>query len=438
MAITGISIRISDPDLLKAYSKYIKASKSDKIRYVNLFEKIAARTMGASAKGSAGGTTEPDYLFTEDSFARKGLSKLLDKEIDTIEGKFLYKEAGSTSDIKVGTITANRAGVRESITANIKEAQRAQSIVPALASQDSTSFKNQKSKLRSNLRSSTFDLIKNVNVRRTLNAKNGALLFKIMEETGLKKESYNKSHNIQLVNKIGIPTPGIRVLTLSFPFSDFKPDPFKFELTKAGGIKTSIINKVEKRIIASINKSQEETVFASIKEFEKGLIAIGKRGNNFSSKNIVNLRNLSISTVVPHDNSIPMSIGVVKFKNTKKDQTLRRRAGQRKRVSSTRVVTAAQLSAVLRFRMSKLPGFGPIGGPAAPDILTHRTGRYLDSLTISSYNLKTKQINYWYNPIYTAHEFNGTGREPSKTLEPLIRNLAIEFLQVALEPVRNN
>lgn len=82
-------------------------------------------------------------------------------------------------------------------------------------------------------------------------------------------------------------------------------------------------------------------------------------------------------------------------------------------ISSTQLTDSVRRS--LRARMPK----GPVGGPPlSNEILTNRTGRFINSVIAE---FRSNTILYYYMPLYQVHV--NTSRNPNETIEQSIRNI---------------
>ena len=118
---------------------------------------------------------------------------------------------------------------------------------------------------------------------------------------------------------------------------------------------------------------------------------------------------LVVSTEIPKLAMGVVTKGVKSASSTRESRT----KNIQDTISSTQLTDSVRRS--LRARMPK----GPRRGPAlSPNILTNRTGRFINSVYTQ---VRGDLIQYFYNPIYQVHE--DTARNPSRTVEESIRNI---------------
>jgi len=86
-------------------------------------------------------------------------------------------------------------------------------------------------------------------------------------------------------------------------------------------------------------------------------------------------------------------------------------------------VTDEQITALVKREMLRRMPIGPVGGPPlSPRVLTYRTGRFVNSTQVFA-DIERKQIQYFYNPIYSVHE--KTSRDPRNLMRASISSVAL-------------
>lgn len=145
---------------------------------------------------------------------------------------------------------------------------------------------------------------------------------------------------------------------------------------------------------------------SAIANSASGCLILGNKGT------INGLDGISFEGTIDRTSSIPIrSIAKVSVKET--TRTRKRQTSIQETISSTQLTDSVRRS--LRARMPKGPRRGP---PLSPNILTNRTGRFVNSVFTE---VRGELIRYYYNPIYQVHE--DTARNPSRTVEESIRNI---------------
>lgn len=124
------------------------------------------------------------------------------------------------------------------------------------------------------------------------------------------------------------------------------------------------------------------------------------------------LRGVFIGSVFDSiDNEKPLSKGTIR--------------ANRNKYKGGKMLSEVQFSALVRKAIIDDSVKGPIKGPPldkARGVLTYRTGRYANSIRVTSINFKTQMIRYFYNPIYLVHE--RSIYRPSKHIAKHIKDLA--------------
>jgi hypothetical protein len=108
----------------------------------------------------------------------------------------------------------------------------------------------------------------------------------------------------------------------------------------------------------------------------------------------------------------------------------------RNKYKGGKMLSLAQFSALVRKAVIDDSPKGPLRGPAlgrARGVLTIRTGRYVNSIRVTSINIKNQMIRYIYHPIYLIHE--PTVFKPSKHIGKHIRELAKQVYGFNAKPV---
>jgi hypothetical protein len=379
MTVVAFRTIISDPNLTKNYSDYVLTrTEAERSTLVAALENSIAQIFGSQARGGSEKLV-PDVPITDVQIVDT-LSKVLGESISETEVKLKRSETRT----KASTIGTSK------ITDLLKDE----------AIKQTTTTTESKTLDRPMIDK--------------LNAGKGALLFNVIKsDPTLYELFYRKSRFLQLTKQIaGGP---VQVTSIFIPKSDFTVPPFKFRYSDGDStIYISLDDPYEKALldkvkeVSAINMS-EATMDQFIKGFEQlkfkttTLKTTAKTGNQFTIS-------------IPTGGSIPIATNKVKKGIRKSKPTIQKSQQPQK------VISDAQITALVRKDVEKRMPKGPLRGPPlSPTVLTYRTGMFVDSIKVIQ-DLRQNIMTYYYAPNYKIHERRGA-RAPRLLIQPSIRSV---------------
>lgn len=227
----------------------------------------------------------------------------------------------------------------------------------------------------------------------------------VFKNRALTELFYGKAKSLAFLREtsIGLTTNVIIVPRQKFNASNFKA---KKEVSK---------KRKRKAIVLYVNDKYQKEIFEKIARVERlylageaAKIGSGKEAFYGLPQNIPD--RYKIETKAEVTNSIltgTIRALVRRFRRKKAEPDIQ------STISSTQLTDSVRRS--LRARMPK----GPVGGPPlSNEILTNRTGRFINSVIAE---FRSNTILYYYMPLYQVHV--NTSRNPNETIEQSIRNI---------------
>lgn len=384
MTVVAFRTILDDKKLIKKYAEYVNAStNTERSVLVAALENSIAQIFGSKALGGSEKLV-PDIPITDTQIV-SALSKILGETVSETEVKLKRSETRT----KASTIGESK------ITDLLKEE----------AIRQVNAQTNSQSKILDS------------DMARVLNDAKGALLFKVIKsDQTLYDLFYRKSRFLQLTKQVaGGP---IQVTSIFIPKEDFTVPPFKFRYSQGDStIYISLDDPYEK---ALLDKVKETTAInmskLSMKSFIEGFnkLQFGQTTLTTTAKT-----NNQFTISIPTGGSIPITTNKV-IKTTKKPPV-----PSPTKESSQKVISDAQISALVQKEVEKRMPKGPLRGPPlSPTVLTYRTGTFVDSIKIIQ-DLRQNLLTYYYAPNYKIHERKGA-RAPRLLIQPSIRSVVQE------------
>lgn len=227
--------------------------------------------------------------------------------------------------------------------------------------------------------------------------------------------------NTQTINIISTINGKVENRRIGFTWSDIKNNrDIKVSVKKQSDesislqvyFTTAILNKV----INDSNRVHVKSLEDQVSEVL--LTAASEILVNPTERNILEIRKLLLSQ------SSKYAVGYLSDRNVISKGIFSRDKDKKKtrKKDIQKIISNAQLSAIVRQQTEKKMPRGEVGGPPKhPTILTYRTGRFVKSIRVRqvfSDEGKLPFVEYYYMPLYQVHEFT---RPPSGIIKPSIR-----------------
>lgn len=378
---------LQEAQAFKGEARSIALSKADRIQ--GRIEARAARLLGARLnRGKIGVTANPqDFILKEGSLLTKVLKDRIGSE---------FKASVGGKGIKIGQITLNK-DARELIYADDAGQARTTTVGEVKKQTGLTGDAN-----ILDLALASGDL---TSVGEGFDITNFVFNSLFAKSPILRSLFYNKASSITFTQTYA---SKITYLTLAFPLQEFNSSNFKATIGRDKSIVLFVNDKFQAEIIDKYNKSIEEDFRTS--DFKDTItLSTGKKID------IIALPYNSTFTLGAEiENSIrtkPASGGIRVKVTTPKVE---------KKETAQRVISDAQMSALVQREVEKRMPKGPLRGPPlSPTILTYRTGQFVESIKVIQ-DFRQSLMTYYYAPNYKIHERKGA-RAPRFLLQSSIR-----------------
>lgn len=400
--IVAFVTKIENPDILNAYSSYIKDPNlkiEDKIAY-NYLEEATAKLFGGIARGGSAKLL-PDIVIEDKQLLELFREKLgipTDSPID-IETKFRRTQI-APSNINITPTTADIAFQLSETTTTVGS-----------------------SKLSEDLRK-TFKKGQLLAQAAELNANSGAGWFSLIKrkDPALFKAFYEKAKFLQISYKLGA---SVTALNLYTPPNRFKIPPFEMYYGSKG-LKLSFNNAFEKQFLKALQNTKPLEI-STLEQLKKDFDAIA-----FNKKVRIKTKgSSSITVAIPTGGSIPVTRATFDLDKLE-DSLVKASKNKDNPKEKQQFISGIQWTVLTQKRLGET--MLRLGDPEPPE-LKERSGRFRSSVQVSA-NYRTRTLQYIYNPLYSSlHKY---GYRPDLQIETAIREVAQSLYVQKFNIVRGN
>jgi hypothetical protein len=198
-------------------------------------------------------------------------------------------------------------------------------------------------------------------------------------------------------------------------------------------------DKIKEKFLEAQVAGSEIRVYLSDEGADKILAAYDKANRLLATGNITKISKAAGLVTKTHVPTVKdLFLGFISDSVPRSPLSVGKITENKNKYKGGKLLSEVQFSALLRKAVIDDSPKGPPRGPALSNrVLTYRTGRYANSIRVTKINFRNNQIEYFYYPVYRAHENKiASGRRaPSRHIGKHIRDLAKQVYGINAKPV---